>query len=327
MKIIVSLVVILLVSLPTSVLGSYDPYGINYTFIEWARGPRYEGGYIGSNGAGFASPGPSRWEMVFDFYMPGSDDNNLYWCIVIWDGGPDDMWRITKGRYPYWSPCGEWILYVREKELGDGIWEFYKIRPDGTDETRLTHSTVDKGHSHGHWSYDGKHIVYSRTYEGGPSQLVVVDAKDFSNERVIHEVHGEWARIITPRFTYDDRILFASNEWIQVKLYGDRPNTSIGIININGSNRKRLTSGYIDSHPTMHPSGIIAFTSWRTYKSYGWGDDEPRWFGDVYVMYEGQAPEDFLVRNFDNRNTTFSYCGTQLFYKGIVPYCTGDLYQ
>jgi TolB protein len=56
---------------------------------------------------------------------------------------------------PDWSPDGEWIVFDSDR---DGTWNLYLIRPDGTDERRLTHRGAVIGETfarHPAWSKDG----------------------------------------------------------------------------------------------------------------------------------------------------------------------------
>jgi Tol biopolymer transport system component len=81
-------------------------------------------------------------------------DGNPYELFVLeLDSG--DVRRLTNnGRYdsgPAWSPDGEWIAF--ESEAGLSV-----MRPDGTDERRVTRRWFDGTPS---WSADGKLIAFS----------------------------------------------------------------------------------------------------------------------------------------------------------------------
>lgn len=63
--------------------------------------------------------------------------------------------------FPYWSPRGDWITFTSQR---DGNYEIYRIRPDGTDLTRLTQR---EGHdAHASISPDGEWIAFA-TSKGG----------------------------------------------------------------------------------------------------------------------------------------------------------------
>ena len=70
--------------------------------------------------------------------------------------------RITSGRQdaPIWSPDGARILVVRFVDAQSSNSELFLIRPDGSDEVRLTnHSGPDESPA---WSPDGTRIVFTR---------------------------------------------------------------------------------------------------------------------------------------------------------------------
>lgn len=62
---------------------------------------------------------------------------------------------------PDWSPDGEWIAFATDR---DGNIEIYKVRPDGTELTRLTRTPgVD---AHPRWSPDGRWLSFTSNRDG-----------------------------------------------------------------------------------------------------------------------------------------------------------------
>ena len=77
---------------------------------------------------------------------------------------------------PVWSPDGMKIAFASDR---DGQNELYSMNPDGSDQTRLTHTAVDKMGLR--WSPDGKKIAFVDRFipEGPPpvrASLYVVNA-------------------------------------------------------------------------------------------------------------------------------------------------------
>src|SRR4029078_9595204 len=77
-----------------------------------------------------------------------------------------DQRRLTVNRrapgccedsYPQWSPDGQWISFVSKR---DGNSEIYRMRRDGSAQTRMTDSPAFDGFAS--WSPDGKWIVYGK---------------------------------------------------------------------------------------------------------------------------------------------------------------------
>jgi Tol biopolymer transport system component len=90
------------------------------------------------------------------------------------------------GSYP-WSADGQWIVY--QAYLGstsNSYAEIFKMRPDGTEKTRLTfNETCD---SHASFTPDGK-VVFQRDGENGYARIWIMDG-DGSNEVNLTTAHG-----------------------------------------------------------------------------------------------------------------------------------------
>jgi TolB protein len=64
-----------------------------------------------------------------------NDSGGLDWDLNLIRPDGSGLTTLTKGFYPRWSPDGEWVSFMRYE---DGESDIYLIRPDGSDERRLT---------------------------------------------------------------------------------------------------------------------------------------------------------------------------------------------
>lgn len=77
--------------------------------------------------------------------------------------GGEPLFRDPNGDAPpVWSPDGQWIAYVAQR---DGQEDLFVARPDGSDERRLTHDAVTDRYPA--WSPDGQRLVVARRPEAG----------------------------------------------------------------------------------------------------------------------------------------------------------------
>jgi TolB protein len=91
------------------------------------------------------------------------------------------------GKYnatPAWSPKGDRIVFSR---LEGNIFDIYTIRPDGTDERRLTFGPGNKEHPR--WSPDGRFLVYSSDETG--NKAIYIMRVDGSGSRRISPPGGD----------------------------------------------------------------------------------------------------------------------------------------
>jgi Tol biopolymer transport system component len=72
---------------------------------------------------------------------------------------------------PGWSPDGSRIVFTRRQ--GDGNYDVFTIRPDGSDLRRLTDSPAVDGHAV--WSTDGKHILWNSGMYGWKDEAALYD--------------------------------------------------------------------------------------------------------------------------------------------------------
>jgi len=103
---------------------------------------------------------PDGQQVVFQSNRSGS---NQIW-IMQSDGS--GLTRITDvieqasgqgAETPAWSPDGRWIAFAVYVEKDNN--DVFIMRPDGSEQTRLTHGTGFDDHPH--WSADGEQIIFN----------------------------------------------------------------------------------------------------------------------------------------------------------------------
>jgi TolB protein len=152
-----------------------------------------------------------------------------------------------------WSPDGTTILFTRIHRGSMALWT---MTDDGKDVKRLLPNHREP-HFDGHWSPDGKRIVYVYDkLEGtdGKLRINVCDADGGNDSTLVpHKAFEE-----SPRWSPDGRRVL----WVSTR---DK-NPELYTVASDGSDGKRLTSEIAaDLHPAWSPDGKrIAFSSGRT---------------------------------------------------------------
>lgn len=157
----------------------------------------------------------------------------------------------VKGGYVAWSPDGKRIAFYAKYDEKK-TWSIHTVNTDGTNWKRLTHAknTWDNSPT---WSPDGAKIVFARAYKDSLEHRkyeIRTMNSDGTDQQQIKGLSGGG-----PYFASEDQIVYHS-----------QPGPSeIYIVNLDGSNQKRLTNNETeDWHPEVSPDGKeIAFMSDR----------------------------------------------------------------
>ncbi|HJZ56214.1 MAG TPA: hypothetical protein VKE74_14705 [Gemmataceae bacterium] len=152
-----------------------------------------------------------------------------------------------------WSPDGKQFLFTR---IHQGKMALWVMNDDGTALKRLL-PEYDQPHFDGHFSPDGKRIVYvSDQLQGTDGKLSIhTCAVDGSDDKVLvpHKAFEE-----SPRWSPDGKLVL----WVSTR----DGNPELYTVNADGKDIKRLTTEVAyDLHPAWSPDGKkIAFASGRT---------------------------------------------------------------
>lgn len=142
--------------------------------------------------------------------------------------------------YGSWSPDNEWLLFESNR---DGVWDTYRMRPDGSEVTRIGLKTS----SAPRYSPDGTLIAFHEVRNGTDYDVFLAEA-DGSNQRILAGGPGdqrlpEWA----PDGT---RLAYISNAAGHHDLF---------TIRVDGTDTKQLTQQPENEFFTvLHRDGLVA---------------------------------------------------------------------
>ena len=107
----------------------------------------------------WANPDPSPDGRSVAFYSLVEPEGDLY---VMRSDGTGPLQQVTgdsaSDRVPRWSPDGQWIAVFSDRS---GPLQIWKIRPDGSGLTQLTHASTNTAYAV--WSPDGSRMAAATT--------------------------------------------------------------------------------------------------------------------------------------------------------------------
>lgn len=110
-------------------------------------------------GANFSPTLSPDGERVAFLHSPADDGNYDLWVSSTSIDNAEQLTTTRDVSYAAWSPKGDWIAYVKGWSLATLNGDVMLIRPDGSDEHRLTRGDAPA------WSPDGSRLAISRGTE------------------------------------------------------------------------------------------------------------------------------------------------------------------
>ena len=185
-----------------------------------------------------------------------SDCSVAQCALFVMNADGSGVQQLTTGsaRYPAWSPDGRKLAYfsVLSCALGGScLDEIYVVNADGSDPVRLTHVT-DQGSAAylGSWSPDGQKIVFA-IHERNSSGMTTRGRLYTMNP------DGSGITQLTSADGYLDSQPAWSPDGARIAFVSTRDGgiPALYIMNADGSNQTRLTSGGFDILPRWAPDG------------------------------------------------------------------------
>jgi Tol biopolymer transport system component len=143
-----------------------------------------------------------------------------------------------------WSLDGQWFVTVSERHppYSHG-YQLYRMRPDGTDQLRLTKDGLN---CYPRFSPDSRQIVYLHQIRGAGNSLYVIDVNGRNNREILHEeglagvgpacFSPDGRRLAVMRFNWQQR-----EDGKKVRNLSVDTNSRIEIMDIDGTNCRELS--------------------------------------------------------------------------------------
>lgn len=156
----------------------------------------------GEGAAEFPSLSPKGDSLVFVTRDPTSGPETAYHVNVAALGnGPERP--LVRGRYPVWSPTGEWVAYLSPAPSSNPAgWSIRLVHADGTGDHAIDSLPPRKDSIHTGsvgtpewplvWSPDGKQLAFASLYPGGSSLWSVEIAT--GRRKQLTQVTGDHSR-------------------------------------------------------------------------------------------------------------------------------------
>lgn len=241
---------------------------------------------------GWCVPGSSR-----EIFLMNPDGSGIV-CITNALGDDYD---------PNWSPDGEKIVFISEREGNNDI---FIMNADGSEQTQLTYTKEDEHFPA--FSPDGKFIVYSSEYEDGTNLYILgIGASEpslieFPGIKKVNCKYPDWS---------------PDGDWLVFSCFGGDMKAGIYIAHPDGSDLQLVKGGPLHN-PVWSPDGeMIAF------------DGEPTGCKfEVYVMKKDGSQMKQVTENPEgcggySKHPAWNPDGTQLIFSSQRHYSDGQGFE
>jgi Tol biopolymer transport system component len=122
---------------------------------------------------------PDTPKIIFGTVRDGN------WELYLMNTDGSEQINITNHRAidssGTWSPTGEQILFISDRDRSHGSWDLYLMDPDGKNVRSVFEKSEERRHPE--WSPDGKQIAYKR-FDGGVGYIYIATSDGKNEERV-----------------------------------------------------------------------------------------------------------------------------------------------
>jgi Tol biopolymer transport system component len=162
---------------------------------------------------------PDGDRIVFDAVGDHGGKNEIY--VINSDGSGRKQLTIRKGgtggSAPVWSPDGKKIVFTISQRIGSAA-EIYVMDQDGLNLHSVTEGSGPQ------WSLDGHRLTFNRASKSHEDKSSIwVSGVDGSDAKPITE---ETSAACCPRWTSDNRIVFASDRDGRWAIFSAKPDAS-----------------------------------------------------------------------------------------------------
>ena len=206
-----------------------------------------------------------QYQIVFDGSRANSDNEDVF--VISQDGtqlrrlthtagrSQDPQWPGRASRFASWSADGTQIVFASNMDDG-GKPDIYVMRSDGREVERLTREP-DEHYSLPVWSPDGSRVAFTHWDSDTEIDAIMTMGSDGTD---IRRLTPETVSAYYPSWSPDGREIAFTGRRIDE----NDNSTHIYLIEIDGSNLRRLTGDTGDQAPDWSPDGKwIAFDTTR----------------------------------------------------------------
>ena len=177
---------------------------------------------------------PDGSQVVYARYVAPIDVMEI--AIVSSIGGSGKK-IIDSGWVPRWRPDGERIGYLRDENLGSqsGKWEFWTIKPNGSDNHRELVDSASSQSDYFSWSPDGRSICWNRHFSQQCQELIVCNLSTGIRKQITFD-NKEISDVC---WAANDHIIFSSNR---------SGNFNLWMVSASGGSATQITKGAGPDH-------------------------------------------------------------------------------